>query len=59
MLQDSEDAQIAFLQTVMPWMDQQSWIERYAYFGVFETYLINGAGDGLSNVGKTYATYTS
>ena len=58
MLQDSEDAQIAFLEDVMPWMDQQDWIERYAYFGCFETYLINGAGTGLSSIGQTYATYT-
>jgi len=58
MLQDSEAAQIAFLQNVMPWMDSQDWIERYAYFGPFETYLINAAGDGLSNIGKTFATYT-
>lgn len=58
MLQDSEANQIAFLETVMPWMDAQSWIVRYAYFGVFETYLINGAGTGLSNIGQTYATYT-
>lgn len=58
MLQDSEAAQIAFLEAVMPWMDSQDWIARYAYFGAFETYLINGAGDGLSDIGQTYATYT-
>jgi hypothetical protein len=58
MLQDSEANQIAFLQEVMVWMDAQDWIERYSYFGVFEDFLINGAGDGLSNIGKTYATYT-
>lgn len=58
MLQDSEAAQIAFLEEVMPWMDSQSWIERYSYFGVFEDFLINGAGTGLSNIGKTYATYS-
>lgn len=57
MLQDSEAAQIAFLEEVMPWMDAQPWIQRYSYFGVFEDYLINGAGNGLSNIGVTYATY--
>ena len=30
MLQDSEANQITFLEAVMPWMDQQDWIERYA-----------------------------
>jgi hypothetical protein len=58
MLQDSEANQIAFLEQVMPWMDSQSWIQRYSYFGVFEDFLINGAGSGLSNIGKTYASYT-
>jgi len=58
MLQDSEAAQIAFLEEVMPWMDAQPWIQRYSYFGVFEGFLINGAGNGLSKIGQTYATYT-
>jgi hypothetical protein len=58
MLEDSEAAQIAFLEEVMPWMDSQSWIARYAYFGAFEDYLINGAGTGLSNIGQTFASYT-
>jgi hypothetical protein len=58
MLQDSEAAQIAFLEEVMPWMDAQPWIHRYSYFGIFEDFLINGAGNGLSNIGLTYATYT-
>jgi hypothetical protein len=58
MLQDSEANQIAFLEAVMPWMDSQSWIQRYSYFGVFEDFLINDAGSGLSNIGKTYASYT-
>jgi hypothetical protein len=44
MLQDSEANQIAFLKEVMPWMDAQSWIAKYSYFGVFEDFLINGAG---------------
>lgn len=56
MLQDSEANQIAWLQQVLPWLDDQAWIGRYSYFGVFEDFLINGAGTGLSNIGKTYAT---
>ena len=57
-LQDSEANQIAFLEAVIPWMDCQSWIQKYSYFGVFEDFLINGAGSGLPNIGKTYAFYT-
>jgi hypothetical protein len=48
--------QIAFLQTVLPWMDAQSWVERYAYFGVFPDYLVDDAGTGLSDIGMAYAT---
>lgn len=58
MLQDSEENQIAFLEELMPWMDSQSWIARYAYFGAFEDFMINGAGSGISSVGQTFATYT-
>jgi hypothetical protein len=58
MLQDSEASQIAWLKEVMPWMDAQPWIQRYSYFGVFEDFLINGAGNGLSNIGQVYASYT-
>ncbi|CRG91077.1 hypothetical protein PISL3812_08125 [Talaromyces islandicus] len=54
MLQDSADNQIAFLKDVMPWMDQQSWIGRYAYFGAFEGMLVNGQGTGLSSIGEAY-----
>lgn len=52
----SEDQQVAFLQDVLPWMDAQSYVARYAYFGVFPDYLLNSAGDGLSNLGMAYAT---
>ncbi|OBT38940.1 hypothetical protein VE00_10492 [Pseudogymnoascus sp. WSF 3629] len=52
----SEDQQIAFLQQVLPWMDAQSYVVRYAYFGVFPGYLLNSAGNGLSNLGIAYVT---
>ena len=52
----SEDQQIAFLQQVLPWMDAQSYVTRYAYFGAFPGYLLNSAGNGLSNLGMAYAT---
>lgn len=51
----SEDQQVAFLQQVLPWLDEQSYVEKYAYFGVFPGFLVNAAGNGLSSLGMTYA----
>ena len=48
--------QVDFLQAVLPWMDAQSYVERYAYFGVFPGYLVDSAGTGLSDIGVAYAT---
>jgi len=48
--------QVAFLQEVLPWLDSQSYVARYAYFGVFEGYLVNANGNGLSDIGEAYAT---
>ena len=58
MLQDSEENQVAWLKEVMPWMDAQDWIEKYSYFGVFELFLINAAGNGLSDVGQVYKDFS-
>ncbi|KAH8808680.1 glycosyl hydrolase catalytic core-domain-containing protein [Xylogone sp. PMI_703] len=52
----SNDQQAAFLQNVLPWLDAQSYVQRYAYFGVFPGYLVNDAGNGLSVIGQAYAT---
>jgi hypothetical protein len=51
----------AFLQDVLPWMDEQAWIQRYAYYMVAPStdqsqYLIDAAGTGLSSAGRIYAT---
>ncbi|KAL5336010.1 hypothetical protein BJX70DRAFT_390301 [Aspergillus crustosus] len=54
----SEDEQISFLQEVLPWLDSQPYIERYAYFGVFPGFLVNENGDALSQLGQVYATYS-
>ena len=54
----SEEEQISFLKDVLPWLDAQPYVERYAYFGVFEEFLVNENGDGLSELGKVYAEYT-
>lgn len=52
----SENQQIAFLQQVLPWLDAQSYVQRYAYFGTFPEYLINATENGLSALGLAYAT---
>ncbi|KAL2066237.1 hypothetical protein VTL71DRAFT_2308 [Oculimacula yallundae] len=50
----SDAEQAAFLTEVMAWMDKTDYIERYAYFGVFEGNLVDGTK--LSALGNTYAT---
>lgn len=49
-----------FLQDVLPWLDAQPWIERYAYHMVAPSdanqYLISADGASLSNAGRVYAT---
>ncbi|CAA9957423.1 hypothetical protein CFE70_001001 [Pyrenophora teres f. teres 0-1] len=49
-----------FLKQVLPWMDAQDWIERYAYFmaapAADKKFLINANGQGLSSTGQIYAT---
>lgn len=50
----------AFLKEVLPWMDQQPWIHRYAYHMAApdvegKSYLVNAAGNALTSTGVTYA----
>ncbi|KAI9764607.1 MAG: hypothetical protein M1840_008337 [Geoglossum simile] len=52
----SQDQQIAFLKAVMPWLDAQPYVERYAYFGVFDGSLVNGGSP--SPLGSTFSSYT-
>lgn len=62
---DAEQA--TFLQTVTPWLDATSWIGGYAYFGVFNEYLIDNPGSDnntsewpqLSTVGDTFDGFYS
>jgi hypothetical protein len=51
----SGDAE-GFLRKVMPWMDKQSWLKRYAYQWAAPGVLVNGVGNGLSPLGHVYAT---
>jgi Glycosyl hydrolase catalytic core len=51
---DGSDAQVAkFLGEVLPWMDANDAVERYAYFMCSEGRLVSGSG--MSAVGKAYA----
>jgi len=50
--------QISFIDTVVPWMEKQSFIERYAIFGLFEGKAAEGnlvTNGKLNEVGVAYA----
>ncbi|KAI5247032.1 hypothetical protein E4T42_06164 [Aureobasidium subglaciale] len=53
----SDSAVATFLEDVMPWMDSQSFVERYSYFMASDGVLISGTEP--STFGTTYATYSS
>jgi len=48
----SQEAQAKFFREVAAWMDGQDWLERYAYFGVFEGVMIQNGQ--LSTLGRAY-----
>jgi len=55
---DGDDSQISgFLETVMPWMDSQDYVERYSYF-MATTGLLMSSDTELSGYGGTFNTYT-
>ncbi|KKY23949.1 putative uncharacterized serine-rich protein [Phaeomoniella chlamydospora] len=53
----SEDEQITFLETVMPWLDSLTWIQRYAWFGVFQDNLVSADGSVMTPLGQVYRDY--
>ncbi|CAD0015844.1 unnamed protein product [Aureobasidium pullulans] len=54
------DAELqAFLQKIMPWMDQQPDVARYAYFMDSPGILINSAGNAISGTGMVYNSFTN
>jgi hypothetical protein len=54
------DAELqGFLQKVMPWMDQQPDIARYAYFMDAPGILIDAAGHGISGTGMVYNSFVN
>lgn len=48
----STSEQVAFLAEVLPWLDSQSFVERYSLFMASEGLMISGGG--LSEVGKAF-----
>jgi hypothetical protein len=52
----SPDEIDAFLKDVMPWMDSQDFVERYAYFMASDGNLVSGTS--LSTYGSTYADFS-
>lgn len=51
---NSDTEKVAFLNTVMPWLDSQSFVQRYSYFGVFEGNMLS-SGMTPSAVGSAFA----
>jgi hypothetical protein len=51
----AEEEEIAFLEEVLPWLDSQDYVHRYAYFMASEGSLISGRV--LSRVGETFASF--
>lgn len=54
----STEQQVEFLQIVMPWLDQQEYVGRYAYFMDDVGVLLQSATE-LSSLGSTFMDYTS
>lgn len=51
----TDDQISGFLETVMPWMDSQSFVERYSYFMVADGLLVSGGA--TTSYGATYMNY--
>jgi hypothetical protein len=51
------DAEIKnFLRVIIPWLEASAVVHRYAYFMARPGFLINQAGDGMSEAGRVWAT---
>jgi hypothetical protein len=50
-----KEEEIAFLEEVLPWLDSQDYVNRYAYFMAFKGSLI--LGRVLSRLGETFASF--
>jgi hypothetical protein len=47
----------SFLEEVMEWMDEQPYVQRYAYFMDTTNMLMNSDGTDMSDLGSTYNSY--
>jgi Glycosyl hydrolase catalytic core len=54
----SLDEQNTFLEIVMPWLDAQPYVERYAYF-MCEDGILTSSGNSPSQLGSTFMSYSS
>jgi hypothetical protein len=45
-----------FLRVIIPWLEASAVVHRYAYFMARPGFLINQAGDGMSEIGRAWAT---
>ncbi|KAF2178986.1 glycoside hydrolase family 128 protein [Zopfia rhizophila CBS 207.26] len=54
--QGSDQEKIAFLREVLPWLDSQDWVERYAYHFATPGILVNAAGNALTPLGQAFNT---
>lgn len=54
----SSDEQATFLEVVMPWLDQQEYVGRYAYFMDSVGVLLDSTSE-VSAIGSTFASFSS
>lgn len=54
------DAELqAFLEQVMPWLDQQADVHRYSYFMASDGILLSSDGSGMSGTGAVFNSFTN
>ncbi|KAF2006130.1 glycoside hydrolase family 128 protein [Amniculicola lignicola CBS 123094] len=53
----SEEEVINFLKVVLPWLDGEDYVERYAYQWAAPGSLVNADGNSLSLIGQAFAMY--
>jgi len=49
---------VPFIKNCTTWLDEQPWVERYAWFGAYPNNIINAGGSGLNARGRFYANWT-
>jgi hypothetical protein len=54
----TDDDEHSFINTILPWLDSLSYVERYSYFGVFSGLLVDNSGQ-ISALGKAYGNISN